>query len=647
MKSILPKFTRIILPALLLSVTISAQVKIEKSKDKVIIGGTSYYIHIVDSSQTLYSISKAYNVPTEIITRENPSAVYGIRTGQALKIPVVEVTEEKAVEEKDTERFVYHVLQKGESIYSLSRKYDVPEDRVIESNPGIDIYDIPVGTELAIPKKEFREQTQQFRTDEPGIILHMVGEGENYSTLSRRFNVSIRDIRRVNKGMVFPREGEIIRIPAAGEEEVIVVNDRIDTALVRDERLTYLFDGTRVEYTPVEDLDGKINVTLMLPLMLDENSNRTFIDSSEYDDNNRKIYRLVERPDEWIYPRSKLFIEFYEGAMLAVNDLKKKGLDVNLQVFDTGRDSAWVAGFLEAGRLRDADLIIGPVYPDNLEQVARYTRRYRIPVVSPLASQNPDVLRINPYLFKVQPSLDVVQDALAEEISGYYDYNLVFVHADTAWRADLSGEFKDKIYRKLRLKIPFSDISFREVFFTSRSSYNDTINIIEHAMTEDKPNLLILASDDEAVMSEVIVSAHGLLRKYDIKLIGYPDIRWLDNLDPMYYYELGIMLFTPNWVDYNQDDVKKFLSGYRELFRMEPHVRSYAWQSYDITYYFVSGIALHGSEFMYRPSMHKPDLLQVDFNFTRTGLMNGFENNRLYLIRYTPDFKVDFPDKAD
>ncbi len=632
-----------VLSAIIFSSALYAQGRVERSKDRVIIGGTAYYIHIVDTSQTLYSISKAYNVSAEIITRENPSAVYGLRIGQALKIPV-SVQEHGTQEKKDTERYTYHILQKGESIYSLSKKYDVPEDQITDANPGIDIYDLPVGAELAIPRKQFREQAQYFKTDEPGIILHRVTEGENYSSLSRKYNVSIRDIRRVNRGILFPRVGEVIRIPSDGEEEPTF---EVDSIVLSDEKLTYLFDGTPVDYTPVEDLDGKINVTLMLPLMLDENSKRSYIDSSEYDARGRRKYKLIKRPEEWIYPRSEVFIEFYEGALLAIDALKQKGLDIELEVFDTMRDSLRVSRFMETGRLRDADLIIGPVYADNLEQVARYARRYRIPIVSPLASQNPEVLRLNPYLFKVQPSMDVIEDAMAEEISNYYEHNLVLVHSDTAWSADLSGEFKDKIYRRLRLKVPFSDINLREVYFTSRSAYNDTINIIDHAMTKDKPNLIIMASDDEAVMSEVIGNVHNLLRKYDIKLIGYPDIRWLDNLDPMYFYELGIMLFTPNWVDYKQDDIKRFLEKYREFFKMEPPVRSYAWQSYDIMYYFISGLAIHGSDFMYRPSMHKPDLLQVDFSFERTGLMNGYENNRLYLIRYTPGLEIEFINKAN
>ncbi|MCD4769864.1 MAG: hypothetical protein K8R35_06840, partial [Bacteroidales bacterium] len=266
------------------------------------------------------------------------------------------------------------------------------------------------------------------------------------------------------------------------------------------------------------------------------------------------------------------------------------------------------------------------------------------PVVSPLVKRNSEILRSNPYLFKVQPSMEVVQETMAESISNFYDYNLVFVHSDTVWSEDLLSDFKNMIYRKMRYRVPYEDIRFREVFFTSRSAYHDTINIIEHAMSKEIPNLVIIASDDEAVMSGVIINVHTLLRNYEIEVIGYPALRWLDNLDPEYFYDLGVMLLTPNWLDYDQKDVREFIESYRDKFRMEPNIRSFAWQSYDISYYFLSGIALHGNRFKYRPMNHRPDLLQVDYDFSRTGITNGFENRRLYLIKYTSAMEVIFPD---
>ena len=65
-----------------------SQVVVEKSKDKVVISGVTYYVHQVKKGETVYSISKAYGITVEELTKENPPAVYGINTGQTLRIPV-------------------------------------------------------------------------------------------------------------------------------------------------------------------------------------------------------------------------------------------------------------------------------------------------------------------------------------------------------------------------------------------------------------------------------------------------------------------------------------------------------------------------------------------------------------------------------
>ena len=625
-----------------------SQVTVKRSSNMVSIGGTPYYIHIVDSLQTVYSISKAYNVTSEIITRENPDALYGIRVGQALKIPVM--TDNQAAAgvsyERDYEKYTYHVLQKGETIYSLSKKYDVPEEQIYDSNQGIDIHNISVGTEIAIPRREFREQASYFQVGNQSFFLHKVEKGESLSSIARKYNMSVRQLRDSNDRVRFPKEGSYLRIPVSVDnierEDYIEDEIVVDTPLTDDDKLTYLFDGSPVTYTPVEELSGTVKAALMLPLYLQENSKRSYIDSTEFNQYGKRIYKVIRRPENWIYPRSQLFLEYYEGTLLAVDALKEKGLSVDLRVYDTRGDSLVVRRLIESGQLDDADVIIGPVYSYNVDQVAGYAKRKRIMVVSPLSSMNPGILNNNPYLFKVQPSFEIVQSALASAISNYYDHNIIFIHSDTAYNRDQVTEFRNKIIRQLSYKIPYDEIRTREVFFVSRSNYNDTINIIEHAMSKNIPNLVVVASDNESVMSEVLVNVHTLLRNYNIKVIGYPDMRWLDNLDPFYFYELGLMMYTPNWVDYGQKDVDAFIAKYRDKFNTEPPVRSYAWQAYDIAYYFLSGLALQGNDFKYRPSQHHPDLLQVDYDFKRSGLFDGFENNRLYLIKYTPDYKVNF-----
>ena len=71
------------------------------------------------------------------------------------------------------------------------------------------------------------------------------------------------------------------------------------------------------------------------------------------------------------------------------------------------------------------------------------------------------------------------------------------------------------------------------------------------------------------------------------------------------------MVYSPYWIDYSKNDVKQFNSDFMKKFHTQPSEKSYAWQGYDIAYYFLSGLAIHGKEFIAHPEMHNPDLLQT------------------------------------
>jgi len=99
-------------------------------------------------------------------------------------------------------------------------------------------------------------------------------------------------------------------------------------------------------------------------------------------------------------------------------------------------------------------------------------------------------------------------------------------------------------------------------------------------------------------------------------------------------------MYYPTWVDYSKPDIKAFNADFRKKFLTEPTEKSFAWQGYDITYYFLSGLALFGKEFIMHPEMHYPDLLQTEYEFVRRTADDGFENQKLFFIEYTKEFKV-------
>lgn len=631
---------------IILPLTVSGQVEVEKSRDKVIISGKQYYIHVVRKGETAYSISRAYGVTVDELIKNNTGTEKGVKTGQALRIPVVETPSpgvnlkaagQTPAKQKDESKFFYHKLKPGETVYSLARNYGVSVQEITDSNPGVEINKLPVGYEIAIPRRTVKQTSEEIQVQEKGFLEHRVVKGETLSSIAEKYGISVRDIRRENKGVIFPHVNDILRIPVTRAPEVKEeIIEKADTVISAEKPLIEVPVGI----TPVKNLKGEFNVAVLLPFNTYENSIRTETDSSQII-KGKPVYKTTLRPDEWIYPQSVGFIELYQGILLAADTLRSLGLDINIFAYDTQNDDETPEKLIENGSLRNMDLIIGPVYSRNLVKIAEYAERYRIPVVSPVNLISNQPLAGNPNLFMAIPSVEVAQDAIIRKAAECRNSNFVFIHTDSSGEDEATIAYRNKLIRELDSAHGPDTLRFRELLFISRSALPaDSINRLEHTLSLRHENVIIIASEDHPVLSEIIMSLHSLSRKYQIKLIGLPAVRELVNLDPKLYFDLGIELFSYYWIDYNKPDVKAFLKKYRNKYLTEPVETSYAWIGYDILYYFLSGLSIHGKDFIRHPEIHNPELLQTKFYFNRKNEDNGFENYHLYLIKYTGSMDI-------
>jgi LysM repeat protein/ABC-type branched-subunit amino acid transport system substrate-binding protein len=651
------KFYKLILTALvtflIFSIVIQAQVVVEKSKDKVVIDGKQYYIHITKKGETAYSISKAYGISVQDLTKDNPFLEGGLKTGQSLRIPIVEKTVKPVTAiktnkpSKDNSKFIYHKLIAGETAFALSKKYGVSEDEIVQSNPGLEINKMPLGYEIAIPRREFNITENKLPAPEKSIIQHKVVKGENLYSIAEKYGVTVKELRHENKGLLFPKVDEYIRVPVQIIAEVVQSELlKTDSAAIAKEVIINLPERPLV-ITPVNNLKGSFNIALLLPLYFEENAIRSVIDTSQVV-KGKSILKIINRPDEWIYPESLGFLELYEGVLIAADTLRSLGLDINLHVYDIKSDTIAVTRLIESDDLKNMDLIIGPVYSHNLSIVAAYANTYMIPVISPVPLKNNTPLINNPYLYKVNPSVEVAQDAISRRLVNFAYNNFVFIHSDSTHINPDIDTFKNKIFKELSSKIPYEEIKFKEFIFYSRSNLDeDSINRLEHALSDKTRNFVIIASEEPPMISECVANLKTLSKKFDIQVMGYPAMRELDNEDWKDYFDLGVELYTPFWIDYNSKDVKNFNRTFRQKFLTEPIESSYAWEGYDLTYYFISGLAIHGKTFISNPDMHNPDLLMTSFQFRRKSDGSGFENQKLYLIKFANDMELKLLDKPN
>ncbi len=310
--------------------------------------------------------------------------------------------------------------------------------------------------------------------------------------------------------------------------------------------------------------------------------------------------------------------------------------------FDIKNDTVEVLRLIRTGKLDRMNLIIGPVHSASLSVVASYAGSLGIPVVSPVQLSNNAVLENNPFLFMAGSTLDVAQNAIARKMGEYQNSNIVLIHSNSEEELQNISKFRSMILNELSYKMPIEEIRLRDMVFYSRSVFgNDSINRLSHALTDRTGNVIIIASEDTPVMSESLTNIHALSRKFNIDVFGYPGMRFLDNIDHKVCFDLALMIYSPYWIDYKQKDIIEFNADFLAKFLTQPSEMSYAWQGYDIVYYFISGLAIHGKEFLLHPEIHNPDLLHTEFDFRRRSGNDGFENQKLFLIRYSKDYVLE------
>lgn len=626
--------------------TLNSQVVVERSKDKVVISGIPYYIHLVKKGETAYSIARAYGITVEALTKENPPAVFGVNLGQSLRIPVMSVNDVvppesvPAEKQRDENKFIYHKLKPGETVYFLSKSYGVSENEIVQSNLGIDINKMSVGSEIAVPRREFMREVQKFNEPDKKYIFHKVIKGETLTSIAEKYGLSVRELRKENRDLRFPQVGDFVKIPGVetAKEEVTEPARKDSVPIMAVEPV---ISAVRpAGYTTVKDLHGTLNVAVLLPFYLKENSERTEIDSSKTIQGKRVI-KIIKRPEEWIYSESLDFLKMYEGILIAADTLISMGLNINISPYDIKSDTVEVTKLIASGKLAEMNLIIGPVYQNNLSLVASYAKELGIPVVSPVPLTTNSVLLNNKTLFMPNSSLEVSQKILAKKISEYSGNNIVFIHSDTTGVDEDVSRFKNLIFKELTNKLPYEEIKFKEFLFYSRSMFdNDSINRLSHALSEQTPNIVIIASEDAPVISETIMDIHSLSKKFDVKVFGYPAMRDIENLDPKYFFDLDMMVYSPYWIDYTKGNVVQFNTVFRQKFLTEPTEKSFAWQGFDIAYYFMSGISIHGKSFISNPGIHNPELLQTEYDFVQKDSSAGFENQKLFIINFTKDYDV-------
>lgn len=133
---------------------LQAQQPAERSSSRVTIAGETFYVHTVKPGETFYSLGKLYDTDEETIRARNPIVIDGLRPGQVLKIPIVNGNKKTLSARKMNKLFDTHVVNQGETAYSISKRYGISLATLMEDNPGFDPAHLVDRTEGQCPHRK-------------------------------------------------------------------------------------------------------------------------------------------------------------------------------------------------------------------------------------------------------------------------------------------------------------------------------------------------------------------------------------------------------------------------------------------------------------------------------------------------------------
>lgn len=177
------------------------------------------FTHIVETGQTVYSIATMYGVTVDDIYRLNPDSREVLKIGAVLRIP--QAIKETIATPAQEDHYIYHTIQAKETLYSLSLKYEVPGTIILDANPGLSVATFQIGKTIRIPINMLEDIPMSEFVTVTRWIDYKVPKRETLYNISRKFNVSREELISINPELRDGfKENMILKIPVITDEMV-------------------------------------------------------------------------------------------------------------------------------------------------------------------------------------------------------------------------------------------------------------------------------------------------------------------------------------------------------------------------------------------------------------------------------------------
>lgn len=551
-----------------------------QTKDTLVENGCKYVSHEVLKGQTLYGLSKQYKVTIERLIEDNPGTENGIQIGQQLKIYAG-----KAVTEQ------VHVVQQGESLYKISKKYGVSIQNLLDWNPGL-TERIDIGQKIKIRKAAGGNEPQTAKEEAVRKPADAASVEVKSSTAKPAETEPAESRPSVRRDVMTERPME--------SAEPVQASERVETTVTPQAELSYT-DSRRGEQKQ------EYNVFLLVPLYTQDSENEEMFKVEDLED-----YERIKSFD---------FIQFYQAALLAVEDLNRTDVRVNFYVKDVNeKNNAELGRWIASGLFADADLVIGPFFRENFRTMMAYAENHHITVVNPFTVT---AVETSCPLFRVMASYYAQAANLAEYVRQHYAKAQLLLLNNGGSDSKRISAFKSSLMKSLQ---DYPGLTVKEVNYKSGG-----VSAVKASLNPTCENFVVAFFDGEITVTNFIQSMNRL-NVENVTLVTSSDWRRYDKIETEYYARLKTHYIDQFFVDYADPKVIEFIERFREKYDIEPTLEHFAFQGYDITRYFLGALMNYGSGFGLEVNQSQQTPLSTQFRYAK-GKSSIYENTFCHIYK--------------
>ncbi len=318
--------------------------------------------------------------------------------------------------------------------------------------------------------------------------------------------------------------------------------------------------------------------------------------------------------------QANIALDYYQGFKLALDSLTALGYNYKLQVYDTKGLASQSHALAYNPQVRASDLIVGPVFPDDLKAFTSVLVGARKPIVSPLAPAAPATIA-NQNLVTVIPPLEYHAWTAAKYINQRLNTRKIFI---------LKSGYSEENDYIIPFKNTIDSLSKGRTQVIQTTVVRGRLNMLESQFTTDSPNIILMPSTNQAFLTVTMRTLDSLAKKYPIILFGHPNWEKFSFLRGDLLQRLRTHITSADVVNYKAAATINFQHNYRKNYRVDPS--EYALKGFDQGMYFGRLLGANNGD-VKNLTQSDFDGIDNDFHFIKKpGL--GYINTHVNIMDY-------------